>query len=462
MKTHVKILAVLVVLLALVTAIVAAGFYLSKTMYVRIDGTRYDRSAMYLDLRGQDISLEHYTQLKRKLPRCEIHWDVPFQGKRYDDETTAIQVESLTMEEVEYLDLLPKLQKVDAENCRDLDALLALRQRRPDCTVTLSVYLGDMQIKEHTESLLLNPGEATAQDLRYILPSLKDLKKIHFEDPDIPGMELRALREEFPEISFTWTKPVMGRTYSADIKEIDLSNQKPDSLEQVEALMAYYPELTKLRMENCGFSNDEMAAFRDRVRDQYKVVWGVWVGQAYVMTDQQGFIPSNTNKRVKNDEAINLKYCEGLIAVDFGHTGVHNLEWVVGTPHLKYQIVGDGDVRNEDIAHLTCLKELEYLEVFMSLITDASPLAEIKTLKDLNLSGNKGLDVTTVAEMSWLDNLWLQNTPLRAGNLELLQEKMPNTRIVYGKYKTCHGRGWRQMQSYYDMRDILGMWYISE
>ena len=115
--------------------------------------------------------------------------------------------------------------------------------------------------------------------------------------------------------------------------------------------------------------------------------------------------------------------------------------------------------RSEDIAHLSACQELEYLEIFMTPVKDISPLVECKALKDLNLSRSY-VDITPLLEMTWLENLWLLGNKTRYEDRLLLEEKLPNTRIETGYHSTCHGRGWRNMDSYYEMRDILGMWYM--
>ena len=40
----------------------------------------YPKDAASLDLRGRSPSVEQFDTLNRKLPGCEIVWDVPFQG----------------------------------------------------------------------------------------------------------------------------------------------------------------------------------------------------------------------------------------------------------------------------------------------------------------------------------------------------------------------------------------------
>lgn len=454
-----KLLVALVIVLGLVLVGTLGGFLWFRMTHVKVEGQLYKTNTELLDLRGTDASLEHVRNLRSALPGCVIRWDIPFQGERYPDDTAEMTVTTLTEEDIEMMDYMPRLSHVDATQCEDYEAILALKAHRPDCQVDYRIHLGDQALEPNADSAEFVVDEVTAQDLRDAMPYLPNLKAVHFTDPAVPAEDLYALQEEFPQITFTWDKVVMGTRMEMDTTELDFSGTPMDSAESVEALAAYFPNLEKVEMVDCGISNEDMAAYRERVRDKYQVIWGVQVGQAYLRTDEKGFIPSNHALRVTNEDLNNLRFCEGLIAVDLGHIGVGNLSWVSGTPHLKYLIVGDGDVRNKDIVHLSQLKELTYLEIFMSPVTDISPLVECTALEDLNLSRSY-VDVEPLGRMPWLKNLWLLGNKSSAEDVAYLHEHLPNTRIETGYHSTCHGRGWRDMQSYRDMRDALGMWYM--
>lgn len=454
-----KILVALAIVLGLALVGTLGGFVWFRMTHVKVEGVIYEKKTELLDLRGTDASLEHYRNLRSALPGCVIRWDVPFQGQRYPDDLSEITVTTLTEEDIQMLDYMPRLSHVDATQCEDYEAILSFKAHRPDCQVDYRIHLGDQALEPNVENAEFVVDEITAQDFRDAISYLPNLKAVHFSDPAVPAEDLYALQEEFPQIEFTWDKIVLGKRMGMDTTELIFSGTKVESAQAVEALAAYFPNLEKVEMVDCDVSNEDMAAYRERVRGKYQVIWGVQVGQAYLRTDEKGFIPSNHALRVTNDDLNNLRFCEGLIAVDLGHIGVGNLSWVSGTPHLKYLIVGDGNVRNEDVAHLSQLKELTYLEIFMSPVTDISPLVECTALEDLNLSRSY-VDVKPLGEMTWLKNLWLLGNKTKAEDAEYLREHLPNTRIETGYHSTCHGRGWRDMQSYRDMRDALGMWYM--
>ena len=81
----------------LLAAIVAAVICVKK--YVLVEFTFYPRNAVSLDLRGKEISLEHYEKLHKKLPDAAIRWDVPFQGSTLADDTRELTLAELTPEE---------------------------------------------------------------------------------------------------------------------------------------------------------------------------------------------------------------------------------------------------------------------------------------------------------------------------------------------------------------------------
>ena len=61
-------------------------------------------------------------------------------------------------------------------------------------------------------------------------------------------------------------------------------------------------------------------------------------------------------------------------------------------------------------------------------------------------------------DMPWLKNLWIDGFDIRPSERPELEAALPNTYIKY-----CDGEmtanGWRDLQNYFDMRDLLGMAY---
>ena len=88
-------------------------------------------------------------------------------------------------------------------------------------------------------------------------------------------------------------------------------------------------------------------------------------------------------------------------------------------------------------------------------IPDYSPLQGCTALQDLNLARTYA-DPTPLAEMTWLKNLWINMTGIEDDERKLLSESLPDTNIMFD-YGWPTGGGWRQLQNYFDMREIMGL-----
>lgn len=512
-----KACTVLVIVLVLVLLLAATvGLIWFNRNFALVEWHVYPRNAEFLNLRGKEITVEHYEAIRERFPDCEIYWNVPFQGGHYPEDTTQITVTSLTDEdvavlgyltqlktvhaencedyaqlaklqqskpncevcytvtiggkeypqdaksatvaslsdaEVELFDYLPQLASVDAMGCKDYDQLLRLRERHPDCEIRYSVPVaGEEYDTDVTEMTLTEPD---VEELTELLRHFPKMETVHLVDPDADAQELVRLREACPEAEITWELELFGVRVSSLAEEVDLSGSTVKTLADVEKAMAYFPEMKQVFLGLCGIDNEELAQFREEKREEYKVVWQVECGKLYPRTDDTYFMPVKYHVYYCNDsEAYNLRYCEDMVCIDLGHMAITNVEWAAYMPHLKYLILAHSQVRS--IAPLESCKELVFLELDWTSITDYSPLAGCTALEDLNLGLTYG-DATPITQMTWLKNLWWKDRGYETR--VMLEEALPDTRLEFAMSYTV-GNGWRKLQNYYDMRDLLGMEYM--
>ena len=494
--------------------LITAGVLLFVETYVLVDDQLYERHAETLDLRGTGITVEHYDNICKKMPQCDVLWDVPFQDTYYAEDTQSLTVTTLSDEDVVRLDYMTELETVHAEECLDYPQLEALRLRRPEVDVIYTVSLnGDTYFQDTTQLTLTGIAQEEVALLQYLpelesvtliasedaqsllqlqetcremeidfsvviqgehyresqktlevtgitaeevklLQYLPNLKSVHFINPEAPVESLLQLREDRPEVNVTWEQDVAGMMFSDDVTEVDISGILIEDLQSLVEPMTYLPNAEKLIMCDCGVDNDTMAAFRDECRENFKVVWSVKCGVLTVRTDDICFAPVKYGLSVSNLGAQNLRYCEDMICIDVGHFKVSNIDWVAYMPHLKYLILAHTMIY--DITPISNCKELEFLELDHTSLRDYTPLLECTGLRDLNLGRTKG-DWRIIAQMTWLENLWWMNCP---GSRTGLREALPNTTIKFDVAYTVAG-GWRQLQNYYNMRDIMEMPYLS-
>lgn len=506
----------MVLLILVLVASIAAGVIWHLYHYVMVDFIFYPRQAQSLDLRGQDISISHYDKLSGQLPECNILWDVPFQNGTYPQDIQEITVDTLSDEDVLRLDYLTELKTVQAEKCADYAQLIELQKRRPELELVYKVKLAGKRLDRDVEKITLKnilpeeipllqcflqlktvvcsggdveavtllrdycgengmafflkagnqeiPADAKTltvsnitQEELSLLRALPELQTLHLSQPKAEAQSLIQFRADFPERQVSWERTVCGISCSTSDTEIDLSEGRVTRMSQLEEGLAYFPDVKQVFLGQCGIDNEELAAYREKMREQFKVVWVVTCGEKLTArTDATSFMPIREHVYYfQDDEAYNLRYCEEMVCLDIGHMSIHQIDFVEFMPNLEYLILAHTQVQYiEPIRHC---KNLKFLELDWSPVRDVSPLVDCTALEDLNL-GNTYASLDPIAEMTWLKNLWIIGRG--AGASYQMREALPNTTILSAGDATVAG-GWRNLPNYYKMRDCLGMEYMS-
>jgi len=510
-KLLLMILPMLVVVLS-----VFSGVLRNVHNYILVDMKVYPRDAQYLDLRDQKVTVRHYEKLHRRIPACEILWNVPFQQAEVACDVKEITITELTERDIRTLDYLEHLETVHAESCSDYENLLKLRARRPDLKVEYTVLLGSERYSDDAEQIVLDTvaeedisrltylpklkrilcgggapesvsmlqeycqthgveflidlggtptaltaktvtaGAATEEQLG-MLQFLPNLEQLHLRYPKVSAQKLLELRQNYPSVAVTWEQEVCGKLFHSTEEELDLSDVKITGLETLDQEMAYFPDTQRVFLGECGLENELLAAHRERVRDRYKLVWTVSCGKKLkTRTDATTFMPVREHVYYFNDEeAYNLRYCEDMVCMDIGHMSIWNIDFVEYMPNLEYLILAHTQVQY--IEPIRSCKKLKFLELDWTPIRDLTPLKDCTALEDLNL-GNTFADFTPVGEMDWLKNLWMVDCS--TGDRYRMTQALPKTRVMVTGSATV-ANGWRNLDNYYKMRDLLGMHYMS-
>lgn len=504
-----------IVVIALVVALVVTYFVLQR--FVVVNWQLFPRNQEVLDLRDQEISLSDYEVLAWRMPQTKIIWSVPFQGgfhssereeivinnlndddvraigcmgglktihaeactdypqlskvyreypdidvfyfvqigsEKYPAAANAIILRELPADQIERLTYLPDLQTIDAGGCRDREALDKLEQEHPEWTIVRTTTIGGNEIDPSATSMEVTG--ATANELIVGLAAMPDLKSIMIHDPKADSDVLQQLRSEYPNVKIRWDLTIFGNTIAEDAEEVDISNSPIDSVEMAKEIASKFPNLKKLIVDSTGIPHEEMAAYRDEVRDSYKVVWTIiFTANCKARTDDTYFMPTKQNEYYFKEENVHdLKYLEDVIVVDLGHHPIHTVDFLAYMPHLKYLILTNTQVK--DISPVANCKELVYLEVDWIYIRDLSCLVGCTALEDLSI-GDAQCPADDITQLPWLKHvMWRHSSGY---TISRCREALPDT-VVTNAAVFPDGKTWRNLQSYYDMRDILGMPYM--
>lgn len=470
-----------------------------------------------LNAENTGMTVEQYAQLKSARPECQIRWLVPFQGAYYSPDTQELTVSALSLEDVAVLDYFPQLSYIDAAACRDYDCLTAAQQAKPGCKIDYTVVLagktipGDVTTLDITcddpqeldsalallpklesirisgcqDAMALNAleekypncdfsydvsigGQHYPKDITSLTIASDNVTELEAVLPCFSGLtdvtvagnfpEAKALADAYPEISFHFGFELLGQEVHTDQEFLDLSGITLQDTQAIDEAMPYFHNLQKVDMVGCGLDNEVMGDLNAR-HPGTLFVWKVLIGERYYRTDITYFYPSGSHISMVHVDLSNLKYCTEMVALDLGHFLVDDCSFVAYMPKLQYLIVAIGPL--EDVRPIGTLKNLKYLEIFSTDVTNYWPLINCTSLEDLNLSFSGHGDITPLLQMPWLNRLWLSCNKEVFSEEEkaTLAQHLPNTIMVFSSGSATN-KGWRNSPNYYAMRDFLGTGYM--
>ena len=422
-RLKICLLAVRFIAAVLITGSVA-GFYFYSTRPIKIYGQKLNVDATEIDLVGADIA--SVDELIEKL--------APFN----------------------------RLQKLELGEYPVLsDEEQKLKDGLPGVNIHYKCYVkvyGDLIQKNATEIDLSGKDVSDFTELSAALKKLPNVTEVNLHGKDLTFEQQTELVKEFPNIDFGWEIELLGKKYSSDTTDLDLSGNKkatPDLMRQYAPL---FTKLTRLDMSDCGATNEEMDALRSDLPG-VKVVWRIHMGRWSLKTDAVAFsvlIYDYSHKRLTSKDIEVLKYCTDLQALDIGHQAVTDIS-VLGDylPQLRILILADNQV--SDLTPVAKMKHLHYIELFVNshLLTDLSPLASCKELVDANVSYLHNVrDISPLYDLPMLERIWVEHTPISAEQLNTLRERHPDAKIVNVGTGSVD-QGWRTHERYFAMIGMI-------
>ena len=249
-KSPIMILVVVLLLLALMGA---GAFLLSR--YTWAAGAFRAKNSESLDLRGEELTTQDYQELTRKLPNCEILWDVPFQGFRVSSDAQAVTINQLSGQDIGMLEYLPRLNRLTVISCRDYEALMDFAAGHPQLHVSCPVPIGDDSFPQ--DSTEMTVADADVPELERTLHFFDKLAKVTLTGTLPNQGELDDLIATFPDIFFLWQVPVGNITVGSDAVELDLGAQKL-GYEEISRLLPYFPKLEQVNLLGCPLTDEQV------------------------------------------------------------------------------------------------------------------------------------------------------------------------------------------------------------
>ena len=245
---------VLVVLLALclLGGCAAGGFWWYRHTHVFIDGAVYRADARALDLRGQDISFDHYQAIRQALPDCQVLWDVPFQGGRVSSDSQTLTITTLTEKDIRLLAYFPKLRKIDAMECADYGILGELQSAWPELEVDYLVDLGGMKYPPDVTELTLEEGTYDYDTLMLNLVYLPQVTRVTLPNTTLTPEQIQEISLLYGGVRVEYTVSFRGAETDPGVTELDLSDLTPEEVDQVASELRFFPNLETVELMDGG------------------------------------------------------------------------------------------------------------------------------------------------------------------------------------------------------------------
>ena len=411
--------------------------------------------------------------LRQQRPEVEVSYSVAFSSGSCPWDQEALRWNSVTEEDISLLKHLPNLKKVVlTEGTYDPKCLEALRTYLQDSGLEFGIQFRGSIYTGREETLQI---DAITDGELEMLQYFNKLKTLQLKNPAAAPEKIFALQDQLAGVKVSWEVTLGDQCFDPKTTAVDLTGVEVKDLTEVEQKMAYLPDLESVTFGVCGvdnanwgnskskltaspIENEDMAAYRNRVRENYKVVWTVRLGPHIALrTDADNFMPNHFGVgQLPDSYAYNLRYCEEMVCLDVGHMTLTDISFVEFMPNLKYLILAWTEVQY--IEPIRTCKNLVFLELDWSCIRDISPLVDCTALEDLNL-GSTYCDITPLKEMTWLKNVYM----IRRHSAGVVGQALPDTRVVTSSDPDAAtvGYGWRRLPNYYAMRDCLHAPYMN-
>lgn len=400
----------------------------------------------------------------------ELGCQLTLAGQSITNDVETLRVEDASLQELRgVLPLLRKLERLELAGILPADAeLQQLQLDYPGVLILWEIPAGNQTVMNNITTLDLSSRELDYASTEALLRRLPLLEQVDMRGCGLTDAEMIRLSQSFPQTLLLWDMEVAGLRFPTDSVEIDISGQKVSDPGEVESLLSCFPRLERVIMSDCGLDNETMDALNRRHED-VRFVWTVYFRWWPVRTDALYFYPYKMDHRFPFEDEFGdvelypLRYCTDMVSIDLGHDGsVYTIEWAAFMPKLRYLILTECPVT--DLTPLVNCKELVYLEMTKCWWEkDLSPLVECTALEDLNL-GWSYPDPEPISHMPWLKHIWwcsakaTSGLPCSTADV-LFAETLPNTITFFDGAHPVDG-GWRELQTYYDMRDLMVMYYL--
>lgn len=399
----------------------------------------------YVDLRGSTCYDEILSYAKAH-PHVTVRYNVDLGSAKFNQDVTEIQLYAddfrfdTMLENLRYLPELQSLRLIHTDlGAGQLETLISTY---PHIDISYNVkYSGHEYECTDAELDLSYISPEDVPHVVSVLAVLPDVTDVHLSsgsgDSHLEISDVKVLVDAYPDITFHYNFTLFGQRLSINdpqmiFDEVPIGN---DGVPKIRAALDVMKHCSYVVLDSCKIDDSVMAQLRDDYPEK-EIVWRIFVDRYSLLTNEEMI---RMTAKLTDENTKPLKYCTKVKYLDINYNVLTDISFVSYMPELECAILNLTQV--SDLSPLTNCQKLLWLELFScSKLEDISCLAEIKSLKYLNIAQ------TDVSDISCLDNLPLERfvcTKSKVTNksFEAFVNKHPDCMAV-NKNSTV-GYGWR-------------------
>ena len=348
-------------------------------------------------------------------------------GWAYRRSETALDLSGEGIRSIRGLRRLHDPQYLDLrDNPLEPEQLLALHEAFPNCELRCQVPVEGQHIDNYTDSLTLT---ALREDILCLFPRLQ---RLELREVTLDEAERRSLAQRHPALNIVYTRRVVKDIYLPDDStELNLSGVTDFKLSALQKALPAFPLLQRIDLCGCGFDNESLCTFRDKLKN-IELVWdvalfgktflstdteidlsGQWIGEAAALeaalpcfSRLERVIACNCGISDEDMDALAQRH-EGLRFLWEVHFGVFHLR--TDTTRFLALAWPDGYtwLSDEQLIPLSYCRDMEALDLGHMWFTDTTFLRDMTHLRWLILADNRIKDISTLSRLQELTYLEL-------------------------------------------------------
>jgi len=182
------------------------------------------------------------------LPTAPVHQEVESTDPREGVEHLSVVMQP---GELYTLDYYPDLKSVDLSGSTCYDTILDFMSKRPHLNVSFTVaFGGSAAVSYDTETLTLNPGTFTYEDLLENLQYLPNVTTLSLPGISLNAEQVSAIEAAYPELALDYTVDILGNVCTSDTATLDLTAMTAADIDALGPRLALLTKLETVKLNS--------------------------------------------------------------------------------------------------------------------------------------------------------------------------------------------------------------------